>query len=437
MNKRIVICGVSNRSMGMFIEPCLNRFYESNRIVGLLDKDVKRLAICKERFPSLSELPVYQPDQFEQMIDETNANTVIVAGRDDTHVDYIVKGLKHGLNVITEKPMVTTAADAAKVMKAEKQSKGNVLVTFNYRYNAFHRKIKELLLAGKVGRVTSVDLNWYIDTYHGASYFKRWNRKREYSGGLSIHKSTHHFDLVNWWLDQIPEQVFAYGALNYYGEEGEHNPSNKTGRYCATCDERSSCPYYTRWFSRSNGTVSVKDDHLQANSFEDAYFDYTDYRPDQCIFDNDISIEDTYTATVKYKGGALLSYSINFSLPYEGYRLAINGTHGRIETTEFHEPSRVPFPIPEQTIDYFPLFGGKETIHVVQSEGGHGGGDPLIQEDLFLGENPNRAYDILAGAEAGAWSIAIGEAVWKSAKENKPYCVASLLQNEQGGQQIK
>nr|WGE05256.1 Gfo/Idh/MocA family oxidoreductase [Bacillus subtilis] len=35
--------------------------------------------------------------------------------------------------------------------------------------------------------------------------------------GLSVHKSTHHFDLVNWWLGQNPEEVFAYGALNYYG----------------------------------------------------------------------------------------------------------------------------------------------------------------------------------------------------------------------------
>ncbi|WP_416151613.1 Gfo/Idh/MocA family protein [Salipaludibacillus sp. HK11] len=424
---RIAVCGISNRGMGMFVEPCVKKYNRENKIVGLLDIDDKRVAICKERIPQLEDVASYTPDQFDQMIDETEANTIIVTGRDDTHLFYILKGLKRNLTVITEKPMVTTAADAAEVVEAEKNSKGKVIVAFNYRYNAVHRKIKEMILEGKIGRVTSVDLNWYIDTYHGASYFKRWNRLRELSGGLSIHKSTHHFDLVNWWINQNPAQVFAFGDLNYFGPNGERNPSKKNGRHCVTCDEQLDCDYYSRWFSRTNGTAVAKDDHLKGNSFEGAYADYTDYRPDQCIFDEDITIEDTYTVTVKYDEGALLSYSVNFSLPYEGYRLAINGTKGRIETTEFHEPSRISFPIPEQTVDFFPIFGGKESIHVVQSEGTHGGGDPLIQEDLFLGENPNRGFDIMAGAEAGAWSIAMGEAVWRSVKDNRPYTIKELV----------
>ncbi|WP_090842726.1 Gfo/Idh/MocA family protein [Alkalicoccus daliensis] len=427
---RIAVCGVSNRAMGMFIEPCVDKYYTENKIVALLDHDRKRTTICKERYSQLHDVPEYSETEFEQMIEETEADTIIVAGRDDTHIYYILKSLEHNLNVISEKPMVTTAADAAKILEAEKNSTGKVTVAFNYRYNAFHRKIKELILDNKIGRITSIDLNWYIDTYHGASYFKRWNRMREFSGGLSIHKSTHHFDLINWWTDQLPEQVFAFGALNYYGPESEHNPSKRNGRNCLTCEEQLECDYFMRWFNRSDGSAAAVDDHLQKNSFEGAAEDYTNYRTDQCIFDEEISIEDTYAATVKYDKGALLNYSINFSLPYEGYRLAINGTKGRIETTEYHEPSRVPFPVPEQTIDYFPLFGSKEVIHVVQTEGGHGGGDPLIQEDLFLAGKRKRGYPILAGAEAGAWSIATGEAVWRSVKQGQPIHVAELLHNK-------
>ncbi|MEW8987371.1 MAG: Gfo/Idh/MocA family oxidoreductase, partial [Bacillus sp. (in: firmicutes)] len=98
--------------------------------------------------------------------------------------------------------------------------------------------------------------------------------------------------------------------------------------------------------------------------------------------------------------------------------------------TEYHEPSRIPFSVPEQTIDYYPLFGGaKETIHVLQTGGGHGGGDPVLLEDLFLGVDQTRPYPILAGAEAGAYSIAVGEGVWRSVKENKPYKIEDLLRN--------
>src|SRR5690606_15476180 len=134
------------------------------------------------------------------------------------------------------------------------------------------------------------------------------------------------------------------------------------------------CRYYRRWNTRSESS-DVADDHI-AGMKQQGKEQYTGYRPDQCIFDAEIDIEDTYTATVKYDQGALLSYSINFSCPYEGYRLAINGTEGRIETMEYHMPERVPFSVPEQTVDFFPLFGSKEVIHVVKREGGHGGGDP-------------------------------------------------------------
>lgn len=424
MNK-VIVCGISNRAMKMYIEAILTYFKQNNRIVGLIDPDPRRVELCKEKYPELRNLPSGQPDAIDQMINELKPDILLVAGRDDTHVNYILKGLQHHLTVITEKPMVTNVKDVKKVIDAEAKSNGKVIVAFNYRYNPFHRKIKEMILEDKLGRITSIDLNWYIDTYHGASYFKRWNRRRDFSGGLSIHKSTHHFDLVNWWINQNPVEVFAFGALNYYGKDGELNPSQANHRYCGTCDEKSACQYYRRWTNRRN-SFSVKDDHLSSNIEESAY---TNYRPDACIFDHEIDIEDTYTATVKYDKGALLSYSVNFSTPYEGYRLAINGTKGRLETTEYHEPNRIAFPFPEQTIDYFPLFGSKEIIHVVQNEGGHGGGDPLLLEDLFLGVDPNRPYDILAGTHAGAYSIAVGEGVWRSVKENQPIRIHELLMN--------
>lgn len=424
--KRYVVCGVSNRAISMFIGPIVKRFSAYAKVVGLLDTDLHRADICKQKYPELENLPVYLPQEFDRMILETSPDVVIVTGRDDTHAQYIIQALQHNLDVITEKPMATTALDSRRIMDAEAKSKGKVTVSFNYRYSPIHTKIKELVLEGRVGRVTSVDLNWYIDTYHGSSYFQRWNRRRDSSGGLSIHKGSHHFDLVNWWINQKPIEVFAFGALNYYGPDAEANPEKVDGRYCGTCTVKRQCAYYTRWNTRTQDVVA-EDDHLGTVQVVPVDKEYRDYRRDACIFDSDIAIEDTYAATVRYDKGAILSYSVNFSLPYEGYRLAINGTQGRIETQEYHVPSRVPFPVPMQTIDYFPLFGSKETIHVVQREGGHGGGDPVLLEDLFLGTERNRPYPILSGSADGAYAVATGEAVWKSVKEKRAVQIDELL----------
>ncbi|WP_168119664.1 Gfo/Idh/MocA family oxidoreductase [Paenibacillus sp. HB172176] len=427
MKKRYAICGVSGRALGMFAKPILTLFSDTCELVGLLDPDSARFELFRERFPEHAGIAIYGEDEFDRMAAETKPDVIITAGRDDTHARYIIAALRHDLDVITEKPMVTTGKDSRNVLDAERASKGKVTVTFNYRYAPIHTRIKELIMEGKLGRITSIDLNWYLDTYHGSSYFKRWNRERELSGGLSIHKCTHHFDLVNWWIDQKPQEVFAYGALNYYGADGEANPSRRNGRHCMTCAEREACDYYSRWNARSKNR-HVPDDHLESpDAVKPASFPYSNYRPDRCIFDSDIEIEDTYTATVRYDRGALLSYSVNFSLPYEGYRLAINGTKGRIETLEYHMPGRTPFPTPVQTIDYFPLFGSKETIHVVHREGGHGGGDPLLLEDLFMGESQRKPYRVLSGAEDGAYSVATGEAVWRSVKERRPIEIAEVL----------
>lgn len=421
--KRYAVCGVSNRAMGMFLKPMLQQFRDGHQAVALLDSDPLRHQICKSLYPELAGLPEYGPDDFDRMAAETKPDIIIVAGRDDTHAGYIVRALEHDLDVFTEKPMATTAADCARILVAEAKSRGKVTVTFNYRYNPIHTRIKEMILDGAIGRVVSVDLNWYIDTYHGASYFKRWNRNRGFSGGLSIHKSSHHFDLVNWWTGQKPVEAFAYGALNFFGADGELNPSRKDGRHCMTCDERASCAYYRRWASRTDD-VRARDDHIGALPLAGKY---SGYSPDMCIFDSEIAIEDTYSAVVRYDGGAMLSYSVLFSAPYEGYRLAINGTKGRIETKEYHELSRIPFPVPEQTIDYFPMFGSKETIHVVRREGGHGGGDPVLIEDLFLGPDPARGYPILSGSTDGAYAVATGEAVWRAVKSAQPVRIADIL----------
>lgn len=426
--KKIVICGLSNRGIHMFLKPLMRDFRGAASLVGLLDIDPRRFEVAVETEPLAKNVPFYEgEDEFDRMIRETGADTVIVASMDCTHVRYILRALEKNLDVISEKPMVTTAEDCRRVLAAEKKSKGKVTVTFNYRYAPAHRRVKELVLEGKVGRITSVDLNWYIDTYHGASYFNRWNRMRENSGGLSIHKCTHHFDLINWWIDQKPVEVFAYGALNFFGPNGETNPSRQDGRRCGTCAQREDCIYKMRWEPRVGKAVII-DDHL--GTVISSKPPYTGYQPDRCIFDSQINIEDTYVVSARYDQGAFLSYSVCFSAPYEGLRLAINGTKGRIELTEYDTAGtpRLPFEAPPYTLDYLPLFGyGRERIDVLPGIGGHGGGDGVILAELFLGKDRHSAYDISAGALDGAYTVCTGEAVWRSVREKRPIKLSELL----------
>lgn len=415
--KRYVICGISGRGISMWIKSMYAHFKQHAELVGMLDIDPLRFKICKEEVPETACVPEYMPEEFDRMIEETRPDAVIVACRDCFHAQYIIAALEKDLDVISEKPMTHNWEDAVKVCQAEKRSRGKIICTFNYRYYRRHVMVKELLLAGKVGKVTHIDLTWYIDIHHGASYFNRWNRMRENSGSLSIHKACHHFDLVNWYLDfPEPRKVHAFGELNHFGANGPFNPSRKDGRHCRDCAEREDCAYKSRWETRSMvSSLKNADEHMQ--NFSESKMLYTPslYRPDKCIFDSEIDIHDTLIANVRYNNGALLNYSANFSTPYEGYHLAINGTHGRIESYFCAGLGSTSFPpVQENYIDCYPIFGSRERYYLRPWQDGEGGGNIIIQEDVFLGPRKNRKYDILANSRDGLYAVAIGDAVYKS-----------------------
>src|ERR1044072_1065873 len=221
--KRYVVCGLSNRALASFVLPMLE---VGATVAGVGDPDEARVAAFNATvLPDGHErVPWYAPDDFDRMVDELKPTTVIVTSPDHTHADYIVAALARDLDVISEKPMVTTGAEARRVLEAERDSQGSVLVTHNMRYIPRHRQIKQLILDGRLGPITHVALDYHVHVRHGGRPFQRWNRVRALSGGLSVHKSCHHLDLVSWWIDAAPEQVFAYGALNYYGPNSPHRP---------------------------------------------------------------------------------------------------------------------------------------------------------------------------------------------------------------------
>lgn len=422
--KRYAIVGISGRSRS-FTARITGLYKDTCEIVALLDRNHARM----EEFNRENGMthPCYGADEFDRMAKETRPDAVIISTTDATHHLYIIAALQRNIDAITEKPMTTDEEKVNAIFRAAGKSKARVYVTHNYRYAPLHTKMKQLVLDGAVGRPLQIDFNYYLDTYHGSSYFKRWNRYQAEGGSLLLSKASHHFDLANWFLGQKPVEVFAYGALNYYGPDGKYNPKKIDGRRCSTC--KTKCAYFLRHSSPEGGS---HDEHLISfnNPGKNELFGAVDgYYADRCIFDSDIDTWDTFSLVAKYDGGAMMSYSLNASVPYEGYRLAINGTDGRIETEVFHGgPTRLPFPEPRtQQIRHIPLFEGLNTIEVINKGGGHGGADPLMMRDLFVGPDKKDTTGMFATQMDGAMAVLLGVAARKSLKSGKPVRISDLL----------
>jgi predicted dehydrogenase len=400
--RRYAIVGTGVRAIGMWGRPMVGSFADMLEFVGLCDINSKRVDLARR------EIGVTCPTftDFDRMCDTAKPDLLMVTTVDAFHADYIVRALDRGIDVISEKPMVIDEDQCRKVLEAEQRNGRKIVVAFNYRFAPKHVKIKEVLQSGAIGTITGVDFHWYLDTRHGADYFRRWHRLKAKGGSLWVHKATHHFDLINWWLDADPVEVLAFGELSHYGRKG---PFRHT--HCRPCPHKAKCAFY--WDISKGRGMEI---YTQAEG-EDGYL------RDGCVFKEDVDIWDTMTATVRYSTNVLMSYSLNTFMPIEGYALAFNGTKGRLEVRDYE---RQPWRVAEETEIYLTRnFGKREKIAIPKAEGGHGGGDRRLHQLVFRRpEVPSHLR--LPDSRAGAMSCLTGIAARKSVEERRPVRIADL-----------
>ncbi|MGV2103082.1 Gfo/Idh/MocA family protein [Rhizobium sp. 21-4511-3d] len=406
--RRFALIGTGNRGTTMWGKDLLAGWREHVDLVAIVEKN----ALRGERARTMigSNAPIY--DDIDAMLKEVKPDLVIVCTPDHTHDAIVVRALEAGIDVITEKPMTTAVDKIRRIMDAEKRTGQRVDVSFNYRYAPTAARIKELLNSGEIGRVTSVDFHWYLNTKHGADYFRRWHAYTENSGSLFVHKATHHFDLLNWYLDSDPEAVTSFADLQNYGRKGPFR-----GPRCKLCPHTAECDYYL-----DLGADPFLDTLYEDPSKVDGYF------RDGCVFREDIDIPDTMVVSIRYRNNVHVSYSLNTFQPIEGHHLAFNGTKGRIEIRQYEaQPWEMKREDEILLIRNFP--NGKEAVEritVPHSSGGHYGGDDRMRNMIFKPDMDDALHQ-RAGTRAGAMSVLCGIAALQSSRTGKVVSIAELM----------
>jgi hypothetical protein len=313
-----------------------------------------------------------------------------------------------------------------RILDATKRTGRHLRVTFNYRYSPPRTQVKDILMSGEIGDVLSVDFHWMLNTTHGADYFRRWHGEKKHSGGLMIHKASHHFDLVNWWLGAMPAAVYATGKREFYtpamakrlGLASHHER-------CHTCPEQDKCGFF---MSLANNP-QLKALYLDQEK-HDGYF------RDQCVFAPRIDIEDTMNVLVTYDNQVTLAYSLNAFNAWEGYHVVFNGTKGRLEHTIVEQiyvnagssdAAQGAIADDGVTTRVIPLRGAPRKQEPWTGTGSHGGGDKAMLDEIFLPDVPADKYLRASNEHAGAASILVGVAANECFKTGQPVKIADLV----------
>ncbi|MFE6177245.1 Gfo/Idh/MocA family protein [Streptomyces sp. NPDC056464] len=413
-------------------------------VAALCDPSPTRMAFHNRLLAEAGEPAAtrWEPDRFAELLAMEDIDEVVVTTVDAEHDRYIVPALQAGCRVVTEKPMTVDADRCARILDTVRATGNSLTVAFNYRFNPVHGKVRELLADGAIGEILSVHFEWLLDVRHGADYFRRWHREKDRSGGLMVHKASHHFDLVNWWLADEPRDVFGYGRLAFYGPEaGERHGLRRD-------------------YDRAHGADRAADDpfalDLAANDtlrglYLDAEHD-DGYVRDRNVFGGPVTIEDDMAVLVRHAKGTTMTYHLTAYSPWEGYRVMFNGSAGRLELEV--EESRWQPPTPRITagsgalhgdtaaehaggarLTLRPLWRAPVDIPLVTAHEAHGGGDPRMLDALFGPVDPERPADPAAGAVAhptaterdGALALAVGLAANRCFETGRPVAVRELV----------
>jgi predicted dehydrogenase len=403
--QRLALAGTGSRGSEMWGENLVRHYADCVELVGLFDRNGLRAHAAQRIIGTTA--PVFA--EFDAMLQQTRPDAVIIATVDATHSHYIVRALELGFDVITEKPMCTSEDQCQAILDAVHRTGRHVTVTFNARHAREAKKVKALLQDGAIGEVLAVDFHEYLDTSHGADYFRRWHRFRENSGTLLCHKASHHFDLANWWLNSDPVDVSASGALRVYGRNHPFRGTN-----CRPCAHKAKCDF--AWdVTEDPRNVQL---YVQCESADG-------YLRDGCVWDERIDIYDTMSVTVRYASRALLTYTAAAYLPFEGQSVSFNGTRGRLDYVDMSGRGYA-----RREVRLTRQFGASEIVTDLSPEraGGHGGADGSLQDLLFRHQPASDPLGLRAGLEAGALASLIGIAARHSIeREGQPLRIGDLV----------
>ncbi|NWG13857.1 MAG: Gfo/Idh/MocA family oxidoreductase [Acidobacteria bacterium] len=305
----------------MYQRAIYSTYKDYAEMVGRCDTNEGRLKLAQAKSATGKDVPAFLAKDFEAMIRNTRPDFVVVTTVDGFHHEYIIKGMEMGCNVITEKPMTIDAPKCQSIIDAHKKTGKSIRVTFNYRYSPPRTQVKDILMSGEIGDILSMDFRRLLNTMHGMDYLRRRHSQKKFSGGLMVHKATHHFDLVNWWLSAVPVTVMANGKREFYTPEmAKRLGLSSHHERCHTCPEKDKCSFAMD-LEQAWGLKSL----YLGNEKYDSYF------RDRCVFRPDIDIEDNMNVIVQHDNKVRMSYSLNAFNAWEGYIINFDGTKGRLE----------------------------------------------------------------------------------------------------------
>lgn len=353
-------------------------------VAAIIDPNDFKLQEAKERYGLSDESLFHNFDEFVES--GIVCDFVINATMDQYHYETAIKILNAGYDMLMEKPIVPEAKQLREIENLAKEKNVNVFVCHVLRYTPYYRKIKEIINAGTIGKIMTMEMNEHVSIPHYlASYVRgKWNSEENCGSGFILAKSCHDLDLMCWLNNaSAPEKVASFGNRSQFIPENA--PAGAT-EYCYQCKNEQKCPYsaidqymnknvmpFLVWDRLNKPLDDITEEEKMEFLKKDIY--------GKCAYTCGGDIVDRQNAIVMFENGSVATFNLVGGSTNPGRFLHIVGTKGEIvgvlEEDEF---------ILRRISSGTELFGVDEKVqvHPINNAkyGGHNGGDYAIMHDL-------------------------------------------------------
>ncbi len=370
-----IVIGAGSRGWGAYSSYGL-KYPDELQVVGVAEPIPYR----RERMAKAFNIPEQRQFVTWEHVFEVPkfADALIVTTPDDLHYGPAMAGLEDGYDLLLEKVIAQTWEECNDILQLTEKKNAIVAVCHVLRYNAYFRKLRELIDAGAIGEVVSVQHLEPVERIHMSHSFVRgnWGNSRK-SNPMILSKSCHDTDMLRWLLNKPCQRVSSFGSLSLFREEMA--PAGSTERCTDGCAIERECPYSAiklyleqrAWLQHL--TLEEVNKNTILRELKNGPYGRCVYRCDNDVVDHQIS-------NFEFEGGITAALSMEALSSYGGRRTRIFGTEGDL----FGD---------EQTLTITNAISGKQEVwdarKALKDDSGHGGGDHGLVHDFVRAVDAN------------------------------------------------
>ena len=259
------------------------------------------------------------------------ADAVIIATPDNLHTQPCMAALEAGYDILLEKPIAPTEEECRQLLDKAKASNQIVGVCHVLRYTPYFRELKEIIDAGLIGNIISIQHMEPIEQIHMShSYVRGKWRNSKTATPIVLAKSCHDTDIIRWLVNSPADDVHCFGNLSWF--TNTNAPAGSTERCTDGCKVESTCPYSAlQIYLRDRKRLYVFDMPKNKNEWDKFILEQlkcTDYG--RCVYRMDNDQPDHLTVNMLFENGVTAAFSMEAHVSYEGRRTRIMGSKGDI-----------------------------------------------------------------------------------------------------------